>query len=254
MVLRKLAACIGGASFRPAIPAGDRVYAIGDVHGRLDLLHQLLQRIEADNAARGRADTWLILLGDLINRGPESRAVIDRVMRLTQSARATICLMGNHEDLLLRVWNGQEAAVPPFLNAGGDATLKSYGCDLPADALDRLTDAMIIGLVRAWIPKAHIDFLTKFASHCAMGDYVFVHAGIRPGVALQAQDPIDMRWIRTPFLKSRRDHGACIVHGHSISAGPDIQPNRIGIDTGAYRTGTLTAIGLQGQDRWFLAT
>lgn len=232
----------------------ERVYAIGDIHGRLDLFHQLLRRIAHDSAERGRANVWLILLGDVINRGPDSRGVVERVMRLADSSYSPICLMGNHEDMLLRVWRGQASMAQTFIAAGGDATLKSYGYTGGEDRLRDLSERDIVQLVRTRVPEDHIRFISRFGENCRMGDYLFVHAGIRPGISIEVQTSEDMRWIGKEFLQSKADHGAMIIHGHHIHEVPDVRPNRIGIDTGAYRTGTLTAIGLQGTDRWFLAT
>ncbi|MBU6253299.1 MAG: metallophosphoesterase [Alphaproteobacteria bacterium] len=254
MVLRNLAGLLGLATDPPTLPPGERVYAIGDIHGRLDLFHQLLRRIEADNAARGRADVWLILLGDLINRGPDSRGVIERALKLANSPQSAIFLMGNHEDMLLRVWRGQTSLAYPFLQAGGDATLKSYGYTGTTDQLRDMRERDIVQLVRSHVPEEHIRFLRRFGEKCEMGDYLFVHAGVRPGISIAVQSADDMRWIGEEFVHSKLWHGAMIIHAHHISDAPDVRPNRIGIDTGAYCTGTLTAIGLQGAERWFLAT
>ena len=254
MVMRTL---VGRGLFAPhtpfSLPPGERAYAIGDVHGRLDLLDRIMAKIDADHAARGKADCWLIFLGDLIDRGPESSGVSARAMELAASARNCIFLMGNHEEMLIRIWTGDDRPAPSFMRYGGDALLRSYGCDVPPLAED-LPPAEIMALVQRHVPRAHIAFLRKFGSICQIGSYVFVHAGLRPGIALGDQDPIDMRWIRSDFTASDADFGVMVVHGHTITKAPVIRANRIGIDTGAYASDRLTALGLQGTDRWFLAT
>ncbi|MFM7027533.1 MAG: metallophosphoesterase [Chakrabartia sp.] len=255
MVLRKLFSQISAPlSSRHALPPGERAYAIGDVHGRIDLLDALIAQIDADNKARGKADCWLIFLGDLIDKGPHSRAVIERALELSASPRACIFLMGNHEELLLRLWTGDARAADPFLTYGGIACLQSYGLDAPESQITKLDGKEVVAAVRDHVPETHIRFLKKFAPICQMGDYAFVHAGARPGIALADQDPLDLRWIRGDFTRSKADFGAMIVHGHTIVKTPEIRSNRIGIDTGAYASGRLTALGLQGQDRWFLST
>lgn len=240
---------------RFAIPPGERVYAIGDVHGRVDLLDRLLGKIDADSEARGKADCWTIFLGDLINRGPDSRAVLERGMALARSKRACIFLLGNHEEMLLRLWRGESRVAGGFLNFGGDKTLISYGLgEAEAAALSHKSVEEIVQIVRRLIPEVHIRFLERFGNLCRFGDYVFVHAGVRPGIAIEDQDGLDLRWIRRDFTQSTSDFGAMIIHGHSMVKKPAIRANRIGIDTGAYASGVLTAIGLQGTERWFLTS
>lgn len=237
----------------PGVPRGQRVYAIGDVHGRLDLLCALAGAIEADDAARPPAATTIILLGDLIDRGPDSAGVLrfaqDWRTRRPNNARVRI-IMGNHEEMLLKAL-ADEAMVEPFLRFGGRETAVSFG--LAGEALaaggaaaGRAHQARL----RAAIPPATVAFIRSFENLIHIGDYAFVHAGIAPGRALDAQIPHDLRWIREPFLSSPAAHGAVIVHGHTITAAPVIAPNRIGIDTGAYSSGALTALGLEGTARW----
>lgn len=261
MVLRRLFPSPSPLAFdtdvplgRYALPAGERVYAIGDVHGRCDLLDDLLRQIEGDNAARRPADRrTLIFLGDLIDRGTQSRAVIDRTLALA-ACENCIFLMGNHEESLIQAWDGMEDVIPTFLRYGGDALLHSYGWALDGTEMAARPAAEVVAALRDRVPQTHIDFMRNFRSHWQLGDLLFVHAGIRPGFPIDVQDPIDMRWIRTEFTSSTEDFGAMIVHGHSITAVPDIRPNRIGIDTGAYRSGHLTALGLEGQSGWILST
>lgn len=230
-----------------------RVYAIGDVHGRLDLLDDLLARIAADKADRPPVRCITIFLGDLIDRGPASQGVIDRAMALA-GQQDCLFLMGNHEESLIRAWSGAAEVIPDFLRYGGDALLHSYGWSLDGPEMAALPAAAVIDQLRARIPAAHIDFIRSFPDYWRCGDIFFAHAGVRPGLPLDAQDPVDLRWIRGDFTRSRADFGALIVHGHSITPKPDMTPNRIGIDTGAYQSGRLTALGLEGSNGWILST
>ena len=236
----------------PSVPPGVRAYAIGDVHGRLDLLDQLIATIDLDNDARGAARTHLVMLGDLIDRGPDSRGVIERLRTFDRPEFELSLLCGNHEEVLLRLLAGQADLLDNWLMFGGAECLASYGVD-PEEVHDVGARAAI-GLIREAIPKAHQSFLHSFADTAKIGDYLFVHAGIRPGVHLEMQLQQDLRWIRQPFLDDERDHGFVVVHGHTISERVETLTNRIGLDTGAYRTGQLSALGLEGQERWVLDT
>lgn len=236
----------------PALPAGERTYAIGDIHGRSDLLDDLLARIDADERNRGGAPGLLVFLGDYIDRGPDSRGVIDRLIALAACGRPALFLMGNHEEVLLQTASGDRRAAALFDRIGGRETLLSYG--VAADAYDEADLGSLAAMVTAHVPASHLAWLGRLASSHRSGDYLFVHAGIRPGVAIEAQSDSDLRWIRDPFLSDPGDHGMMIVHGHSITAEIDEQPNRIGIDTGGYASGRLTALGLEGGARWFLQT
>lgn len=236
----------------PAIPPGERVYAIGDVHGRLDLLTGLLSRIDRDESARGAAATRFIFLGDLVDRGPQSAAVVDHVLTRDWAGRPVDVLQGNHEEVFLVALNGDLEAMRFWLRIGGADTMASYGT--PRDLLDHGAAADITADFIPRVPNTHLAFLHRLGDAVAIGGYHFVHAGIRPGVPLDRQKPEDLRWIRERFLDDKRQHGAMIVHGHSIALEVEQLPNRIGIDTGAFHTGRLTAIGLEGEDRWFLQT
>lgn len=235
-----------------SMPAGERAYAIGDIHGRRDLLDELLDRITADESARGPARTTLILLGDLADRGPDSNGVIARAMELEASDRASVFIMGNHEELMIRVWDGDRPTAATFNRAGGRETLMSYG--VSGEDYDRWDLGDVTEATGRAIPKAHIDFLKRFRTSHRMGDYFFTHAGVRPGIALEDQDEKDLRWIRSDFIDSDTDFGAIVVHGHTIRDEVEERANRIGIDTGAYASGKLTAIGLEGTERWYLST
>lgn len=236
----------------PSVGEDVRVYAIGDIHGRDDLFAQLLDRIAQDEADRPPLPRLLILLGDLVDRGPASAQVVERAMGLAQDGGNVRFIKGNHEEMFIAASRGDSLAAGGFRRFGGVETLASYG--LPPAVCRAMTDEELAHWMLSHVPRAHIDFLDGFADKVTVGDYLFVHAGVRPRIALEAQDPADLRWIRGDFLNARGDHGKMVVHGHSISEDVDVQPNRIGIDTGAFRSGRLTAIGLQGTERWFLQT
>ncbi len=235
-----------------AIPAGQRVYAIGDIHGCAGLFAQLLAIIEADDAVRGPAATTIILLGDLVDRGPDSRAVIDLAMALCERRPATRWLIGNHEEVFEKALGGDPKIVRYFVRIGGGPTIESYG--MAPDVLESATFEELATSFPPMVPAAHIAFLRTGEDCIIIGDYAFVHAGIRPGVPVEAQDTADLRWIRDAFLADDRHHGKVIVHGHTIDDAVQERPNRIGVDTGAYASGRLSAVGLEGTDRWFLDT
>ena len=235
----------------PMLPAGQRVYAIGDVHGRRDLLDELLDLIAQDEQARAPADTCLIFLGDLIDRGPNSRQVIERATRLTATGKRVRFILGNHEEAFLAALDGREGAMRFFLRVGGVETLTSYG--ISEEKLFDTPEA-VTELALERVPAGHRVFIAGFEEKIEIGDYLFVHAGIRPGVPIEEQTGTDLRWIREPFLDHGDAHPRMIVHGHTISAAVEERSNRIGIDTGAYNSGQLTALGLEGDRRWLLQT
>jgi serine/threonine protein phosphatase 1 len=233
------------------VPAGRRIYAVGDIHGRLDLLDGLLARIEADDASRREARTELIFLGDLVDRGPDSRGVVERLMALSET-RPVRFLMGNHEEVFLRALAGDLKALRFLNRIGGRETLLSYG--ITQEEYRALDYEELMARMQRNVPAGHVAFMAAFEKWIEAGDYLFVHAGLRPGVALAEQTMSDLCWIRDDFLKHRDSFGKIVVHGHSITEDIDERPNRIGIDTGAFASGKLTAIGLEGEERWFLAT
>jgi serine/threonine protein phosphatase 1 len=251
-LLHKLSFGLVGEEDRPRGKAGARAYAIGDIHGRLDLLDALLRRVEEDIAARSRRKTYIVFLGDLIDRGPDSAGVVERLRTWRPRHGRPIFLAGNHEEVLLRILGGDAAILPDWLKFGGAECARSYGIDV--DALRRMEDDEAIEAIRAKVPRAHREFIANFADTFRFGDYLFVHAGIRPGLAIEEQDPHDLRWIREPFLGDAKEHGFVVVHGHTIVAEVEERPNRIGIDTGAYHTGNLTALGIEDMERWRLST
>jgi len=239
-------------SATPCGPTGQRAYVVGDVHGRLDLLEQLLDQIHRDLEARRPDKVLVAFLGDLIDRGPSSAQVVERLRTYRHDGVRPIFLLGNHEEVLLRLVRGETDLISGWLKFGGAQCLESYGADPLAIASAPPETAL--ASIRQAIPAGHVEFLRSFADTCRFGDYLFVHAGIRPGVALDQQRQSDLRWIREPFLLDDSDHGFVVVHGHTITNGTDERPNRIGIDTGAYRTGTLTALAIEDDQRWYLDT
>lgn len=235
-----------------ALPEGKRVYAVGDIHGRLDLLDELLGKIEQDAASRGSAETTVIFLGDLVDRGPNSRGVVERLISYSRGPVPTRFLMGNHEEVFLRALRGEKGAMRFFVRIGGRETILSYG--ISEQEFREVDFEGLTALLCERVPAEHVTFLSSFEEWIEIGDYVFVHAGIRPGVNLEKQAVSDLRWIRDDFLNHRDSFGKLVVHGHTITEDVDLRPNRVGIDTGAYASGRLTAIGLEGEDRWFLGT
>lgn len=234
----------------PAGPKGRRLYAIGDVHGRLDLLTQLLEKIDADIRDRPSGEHLLVFLGDLIDRGPDSRGVVELVRKDPVANARTVRLKGNHEDSLVRGLRGEPKVLSDWLGFGGYECAQSYGVEI--GALFGREPEEIEPIIAQAIPPAHIAFLENFIDSARFGDYLLVHAGIRPGVPLEQQSPQDMRWIRGEFLHSDHDPGFVVIHGHSITAEVDERPNRICIDTGAYRSGLLTAIWVEGDARGYI--
>ncbi|MBV9929829.1 MAG: serine/threonine protein phosphatase [Alphaproteobacteria bacterium] len=243
---------IGGGGGSPRGKAGARAYAVGDIHGRLDLLDEVLARIEDDAAHRRARKTWAIFLGDLIDRGPDSAGVIERLRTWRPEHIRPVFLAGNHEEVFLTILGGDPKFLANWLKFGGAECAASYGVD--PDLLRRVDEDEAVAMLRARVPRRHREFLEGFADTFAFGDYLFVHAGIRPGIAIEEQDRTDLRWIRDPFLRDTQDHGCVVVHGHTISKAVDERTNRIGIDTGAYKSGILTALAVEGERRWFLAT
>lgn len=234
------------------VSAGRRIYAIGDIHGRDDLFADLIDRIAGDDAERGPALTTIIALGDLIDRGPNSCQVIERALLLKRQHADFRVIMGNHEQILLEALQGDRASLRCLTRMGGDATLESYGLNI--DQYNKMTFDELQRLLPSLVPLSHFDFLNGSKANIIIDDYMFVHAGVRPGVALEAQADNDLRWIRGEFIASQRYHGKVIVHGHNASTVPENLPNRIGVDTCGYATGVLTAVGLEGHSRWFLST
>lgn len=237
-------------AFAPA--PGSRIYAIGDIHGCRDELERLLAMIDADDARRRPAETTLIFLGDLVDRGPDSAGVVERLLTLAQERPRIRFLKGNHEELFLHALDGAKDALRMFCRVGGKETVLSYGIDRAE--YDSLDYPQLAARLAALVPPAHRTFLEGFEDMIVSGDYAFVHAGVRPELPLDEQRPGDLRWIRDSFLDYRGALPKMIVHGHTITPEVDRRPNRIGVDTGAYASGKLTALGIEDRETWILNT
>lgn len=223
---------------RPAL-----LYAIGDVHGCLDELQALEAQIAAD-AESVKGAKWIVCLGDYVDRGADSAGVLDHVMRPAPVGFQRICLKGNHEATMLAAVTTL-VGMEDWLSFGGDATLRSYGMadDQIAALLEAEEDEQIkLELLSAYVPEEHIGFLRELAVSFSVPGYIFVHAGLRPGVPLRGQSEEDMLWIRKEFLNVPHDYGAIVVHGHTPVRQPAVLPYRIGIDTACFMTGKLTAL------------
>jgi serine/threonine protein phosphatase 1 len=221
----------------PLLRFGQVIYAIGDIHGRRDLLDELHRLVDRDRQRRG-GDALEVYLGDYIDRGSDSAGVISRLVGRSRRT-AMICLEGNHE-VLLEEFLGGKLDLQTWSRFGGLETLRSYGVD--PDAIKALTPQARADMVRALVPADHFAFLGSLQSSYETCGYFFTHAGVRPGIALAQQKPSDLRTIRGAFLEDERDHGAIIVHGHTPCEQPEVFSNRINIDTGAYITNRLTCL------------
>ena len=230
---------------------GARMYCIGDIHGRADLLLDLQAQIEAD-ARSYTGHLMMLYLGDYIDRGSQSRQVVEMLLERPLEGFETIHLKGNHEQALLDFLRYPEDTAA-WLDFGGLETLDSYGLSLGFQPRKQDLGELARQL-EAVLPDAHRAFFESGLLHWRGGDYLFVHAGIRPGVALDAQHEEDLMWIREEFTGSHRDHGAVVVHGHTISPEPEFRFNRIGLDTGAFHTGVLSCLVLEGADQRLLQT
>lgn len=237
-----------------SVPPGIRVYAIGDVHGRLDLLRELHAKILDHAKEYPVARCVLVYIGDYIDRGYQSRQTLDCLLDSPLPGFHTIHLLGNHERTLIEFLDNVSVG-PAWLRYGGRETLFSYGIDLDHD-LASGEDCLlrIQAQLRDRLPERHRRFLSALPLTHEEGDYLFVHAGVRPGIPLGRQVTDDLLWIRDEFLDSTANHGKVVVHGHSISEIPELRPNRIGIDTGAFATGRLTCLVLEGSEQSFFST
>jgi len=230
----------------PRVPEGVVVYAVGDVHGERTALENLLGRIRED-AARRSAAPVAVFVGDYVDRGGDSRGVLDLLCGDPLPGFTLHRLRGNHEQAMLDFLAAPEAGAP-WLEFGGVATLDSYGVrglfGAPtAERLKTLRDALDAGL-----PDAHRRLLQALEPYAVYGDYAFVHAGVRPGAPLARQRLDDLLWIREPFLTWPAPHDKVIVHGHTVVPAPQLLPNRIAIDTGVYASGVLTAVALEADE------
>jgi serine/threonine protein phosphatase 1 len=235
------------------LPEGELVYAVGDIHGRLDLLDAMLARIEVDASKSDAKRRVLIFLGDYVDRGPDSKGVIDTLIGGLPDGFERHFLKGNHEAIVLNfldnIWS-----LDNWLVNGGDATLRSSGVDTDQLVHLRASAEAWREALREALPEAHLRFLRALELSIAFGVYLFVHAGLKPGVPLGSQSESDLIWIRAPFLEHGEPFGKIVVHGHTPGRMPVTRSNRIGIDTGAVFSGTLTALRLERGAREFLQT
>ena len=233
-----------------SLPEGLRVYAIGDVHGRLDLLETLARRIEADLIdAPQRSVT--VFLGDYVDRGPDSAGVLD-MLAARDFPTEFIALRGNHEEVMLHFLEEAEV-LGSWRNFGGLETLISYGIDVSPALRGRGYEDIRRSLQEA-LPNSHLQFLNETSHSTDLGDYFFCHAGARPGTPLDQQDPGDLLWIREEFLAFRGGWDKIVVHGHTPVTEPELLSNRINVDTGAFASSILTAVVLEGSQRRILTT
>lgn len=228
-----------------------RVYAIGDVHGRLDLLHALLQKIADDDEGRTQIPTAFVLLGDLINRGPSSRQVVELVANWPSTNKALTVLRGNHEAALISAYRGDISSCRQLHRMGIKQTLASYEADVSSYenwSVPELSDIII-----NTIPQEHIVLMERMPKLVQSGDYFFVHASYAAGLLPEQQDDSDLLWSRKPYRPIKGERWA-VVHGHANLTKLHNETNRICVDTSAYRSSVLTAVGLEGKSRWFLST
>jgi serine/threonine protein phosphatase 1 len=234
---------------RPCTSAGRRIYAVGDIHGRADLLSELFMRIDDDLKARPTIDSIQVFLGDYIDRGPNSRQVIDLLIA-RRRRRDVLFLKGNHEDCALQFLS-DPTVLPAWQSMGGVHTLLSYGV-IPARRDDHESQHKVSTALREAMPDSHRRFIGGLVLSFTCGDFFFVHAGVRPGIPLERQSQRDLLWIRDDFLLHEEGFGMVVVHGHTPIYKPEIRSNRINIDTGAYATGQLTCLVLEGDSIAFL--
>jgi serine/threonine protein phosphatase 1 len=233
------------------MPEPERLYVVGDIHGRSDLLDRLTAEIVRDLAAHPVASSLTVTLGDYVDRGADSRGVLDRLIR-NPFPTPLISLKGNHEALMAALLE-DPALASHWRRLGGLETLHSYGVPVASLMIGKGYEQASVDL-RAVMPPTHLAFLTSLRTSMTVGRYFLCHAGVRPGVPLERQAEQDLLWIRDEFLSSRADFGKIVVHGHTPVETPEVLPNRINVDTGAYMTGRLTCAVLEGERVRFLCT
>ena len=235
------------AEARPATPAGVALFAIGDIHGRIDLLEPLLDVIGDEAAERTR--TIVVGLGDYVDRGQDSRAVVDRLLDLAARPGIETCfLRGNHDQILLD-FLADPSLGPYWRQVGGGETLFSYGVEPPATRKHMEEWGAAREAFAANMPERHLTFFQDLRFSFTWGDYFFAHAGAQPGTPLEEQSQLDLMWIRQPFLDDERRFDRIVVHGHTPAEEVHADDRRIGLDTGAYMTGVLTACRFEGEER-----
>lgn len=226
------------APIYPGLPDGVVLYVVGDIHGCIEPLRRVLAAIDDDRARTSPRHYGEIYLGDYVDRGPDSARVLNTLIERARSHNA-VFIKGNH-DLMLEEFASGRRSLAEWLPYGGADTLRSYGAtpDMIAAGAEELPKL---------IPQRHVDFIASCDPSFQVEDYFFVHAGVRPGRPLDQQENQDLLWIRDDFLSSRSDFGGIVVHGHTAVASPEFKSNRIGIDTGAYMTGQLTCLRIDGR-------
>lgn len=242
----------GFSEVNASLPPECRLYCIGDIHGRLDLLEELHGMILRDCAGFDGRKT-VVYLGDYIDRGSQSKQVLDLLVEQPLAGFETVHLLGNHEHAMLDFLRNPQGVGAAWLSFGGQVTCMSYGVGIGRVVMNMDLDSLCEELAEK-VPQSHLDFLNSMPLYHTEGDYCFVHAGIRPDVPIADQEMGDLLWIRDEFTQSRSQHGFVVVHGHTISEEVEALPNRIGIDTGAYQTGLLTALVLEGSEQRLLQT
>jgi serine/threonine protein phosphatase 1 len=252
-MLRRLFSGPQGKAGQPAPPPDTCLYAIGDIHGRTDLLRALHALIAEDAARRSATRKLIVYLGDFVDRGRDSRGVIEMLLASPLAGFECVHLRGNHEDTLLRFLEDISAG-PGWFSFGGEETVASYGVRRPLPSDDEEELRRVQREFRSALPAAHLRFLERLKLCHMEGDYFCVHAGVKPGVPLDQQDGHDLMWIREEFLNSKEDFGKVVVHGHTITREPELRRNRIGIDTGAFATNRLTCLAAEGVERTIIQT
>jgi serine/threonine protein phosphatase 1 len=248
-VLKRLAKAPPQAAIERRVPDGMRVYCVGDIHGRDDLLRQMAERVEADLEPSSFDEAVTVFVGDYVDRGLGSMRVVDQLAR-GEWPTSIIALAGNHEDLLMAFLE-DAGVIESWRNLGGLETLHSYGVNV-GPAIVKRDFGAVQAAFAACFPEPHRQFLETLKDSTTIGDYFFCHAGVRPGVPLDRQDRNDLLTIRDTFLASELEHGKLVVHGHTPSVVPEIRFNRIGIDTAGYATGRLTCLVLEKDQRRFV--
>jgi len=254
MGLKQLLTRSPRAPSSPSVPEDTAIFAIGDVHGRADLLGLVLGWVKAGLKGRADAKTVLVGLGDYIDRGPRSRDVIELLLAMTK-LEGLECqfLKGNHEEVLLTFLLDAKAG-PAWCDFGGREMLDSYGVQAPLDPFDAEAWEQTRVAFEEALPPEHRSFFEGLKTSYVAGDYIFVHAGLRPGVPLEEQRENDLLWIRKPFLSSRQGFSKVVVHGHTPEEEAHVDRRRIGLDTGAYATSILSVLRLEGRDRFLVQT
>ena len=246
----------GNAKNKPKVETAEAVegyaYVIGDIHGCFDELSELLELIERDAKSLEAGPKYVVFLGDLMDRGPKSYEVIEHLRTFDPDYATPVFLMGNHEEVFLKVLSGSEGALTSWFEFGGRECVRSYGVKNLGEILT--SPENLLFRIQEAVPQSHIDFMESFDETFKFGPYLCVHAGIKPRVAIEKQSTRDMRWIRKEFMAYEKQHPFIIVHGHTIVEKADIRPNRIAVDTGTYEGGPLTAVRLSKNEPYIIET